>query len=100
MLRPDVIRKLQKIAGERAVLHEPYDLMLYEYDGSVDKARPDCVVLPSNGRQVVAIVKLAKEYNLPLVGPGAGTGLSGRAIARFGGLMNGFGRRHRRPGHR
>src|SRR5262249_35092317 len=95
MLPPDVIRKLQKIAGERAVLHEPYDLMLYEYDGSVDKARPDCVVLPSNGRQVVAIVKLAKEYNLPLVGRGAGTGLGGGAIARSGGIMIGFARMNR-----
>src|SRR5713226_549680 len=95
MLPAEVVRKLQKIVGERAVLHEPYDLMLYEYDGSVDRARPDCVVLPSNGRQVAGIVKLAQEYNLPLVGRGGGTGLSGGAIARAGGIMIGFARMNR-----
>ena len=95
MLPAEGIQKLKKIVGERAVLHEPYDLMLYEYDGSVDKSQPDCVVLPSNARQVVAIVQLAKEYNLPLVGRGAGTGLSGGAIARQGGIMIGFARMNR-----
>jgi glycolate oxidase len=90
-----VIEKLKKIAGDRAVLHDRYDLMLYEYDGSVDKSQPDCVVLPSNARQVVAIVKLAKEYDLRLVGRGAGTGLSGGAIAREGGIMIGFARMNR-----
>ena len=48
-----VIRKLQKIVGERGILFRPEDLMLYEYDGSVDKAQPDCVVFPSTTAQVV-----------------------------------------------
>ncbi len=95
MLPSEVIQKLRKIAGERAVLDRPYDLMLYEYDGSVDKAQPDCVVLPSNARQVIAIAKLAAEHKLPLVGRGAGTGLSGGAIAREGGIMIGFARMNR-----
>lgn len=95
MLRADVLEKLKKIAGDRAVLHTPQDLMLYEYDGSVDKAAPDCVVLPTNTRQVVSIVKLAKEHDLRLVGRGAGTGLSGGAIAREGGIMIGFARMNR-----
>ncbi|HYM09159.1 MAG TPA: FAD-linked oxidase C-terminal domain-containing protein [Bryobacterales bacterium] len=95
MVPAEVVGKLRKIVGERAVLDSPYDRMLYEYDGSVDKSQPDCVVFPSNTRQVVAIAKLAKEYNLPLVGRGAGTGLSGGAIAREGGVMIGFARMNR-----
>jgi glycolate oxidase len=95
MVPAGVIQKLRKIVGERAVLDRPYDLMLYEYDGSVDKAQPDCVVLPTNTRQVVEIVKLAQQYSLPLVGRGAGTGLSGGAIAREGGIMIGFARMNR-----
>ncbi len=95
MLRQDVVDKLKKIAGERAVLHAPHDLLLYEYDGSVDKGRPDCVVLPTNTRQVVSIVRLAKEYDLPIVGRGAGTGLSGGAVAREGGILIGFARMNR-----
>jgi glycolate oxidase len=95
MLAPALIKSLERIAGPRAVLHEPHDLMLYEYDGSVDKHAPDCVVLPKNAEQVVAIAKLAQEHNLPLVGRGAGTGLSGGAIAREGGIMIGFARMNR-----
>ncbi len=90
-----ILEKLKKIVGDRAVLHTPQDLMLYEYDGSVDKAAPDCVVLPTNTRQVVSIVKLAKEHDLRIVGRGAGTGLSGGAIAREGGIMIGFARMNR-----
>jgi glycolate oxidase len=95
MLRADLLEKLKKIVGDRAVLHQPHDLLLYEYDGSVDKGQPDCVVLPTNTRQVVSIVKLAKEHDLRIVGRGAGTGLSGGAIAREGGIMIGFARMNR-----
>jgi glycolate oxidase len=95
MLRADVLERLKKIVGDRAVLHQPHDLLLYEYDGSVDKGQPDCVVLPTNTRQVVSIVKLAKENDLRIVGRGAGTGLSGGAIAREGGIMIGFARMNR-----
>ncbi len=69
--------------------------MLYEYDGSVDKAQPECVVFPASTQQVLEIVKVAKESNLPLVGRGAGTGLSGGAIAREGGIMIAFARMNR-----
>jgi glycolate oxidase len=95
MLPAEAIQKLRKIAGDDAVLHQPQDLMLYEYDGSVEKSTPDCVVLPRTTEQVAAIVKLAKEFELPLVGRGAGTGLSGGAIARSGGIMIGFARMNR-----
>ncbi len=95
MLPAEAVQKLRKIAGDDAVLYRPQDLMLYEYDGSVEKSTPDCVVLPRTTEQVAAIVKLAKEFGLPLVGRGAGTGLSGGAIARSGGIMIGFARMNR-----
>ena len=58
--------------------------MLYEYDGSIEKGRPECVVFPTSTEDVVGIVKVAHEYKLPLVGRGAGTGLSGGTIATEG----------------
>ena len=68
--------------GPRGYLDRPEDLSLYEYDGSVDKARPDLVVFPRSTEDVVAIVKIAREFGVPIVARGAGTGLSGGAIAR------------------
>ncbi|MYA79522.1 MAG: FAD-binding protein [Acidobacteriia bacterium] len=69
--------------------------MLYEYDGSIEKGRPECVVFPASTEDVVAIVKIARDFNLPLVGRGAGTGLSGGTIPTEGGIMIAFARMNR-----
>src|ERR1022692_1391579 len=91
----EVKLKLYDIVGQKALLDRPDDLALYEYDGSVDKSRPDVVVFPRTVAEVSAIVKLAAQHKLPLVGRGAGTGLSGGAIPRAGGIMIGFARMNR-----
>ncbi len=95
MLSEPALRDLVRIVGERAVLHRDADLLLYEYDGSIDKGRPDCVVFPRSTEQVVQVVNVAADHSLPLVGRGAGTGLSGGVIPRQGGIMIGFSRMNR-----
>jgi len=87
-----IIRELEAIVGADGVLHERADLMMYEYDGSVEQARPDCIVFPRRREDVVEIVKLAARHEIPLVGRGAGTGLSGGALARRGGIVVTFSR--------
>jgi glycolate oxidase len=94
-ITPSVVLALEEAVGKNAVLSEPYDLALYEFDGSADKARPDAVVFPQSTADVVAILKIARYYAVPVVGRGAGTGLSGGAIARAGGLMISFARMNR-----
>ena len=86
---------VEAIVGPRGCLSQPEDLASYEYDGSVDKARPDLVAFPQSTAEVVALVKLAREKGVPITGRGAGTGLSGGAIARQGGLMISFARMNR-----
>jgi glycolate oxidase len=86
---------VEAIVGARGCLHKAEDLANYEYDGSIDKARPDLVAFPESTTQVVALVKLARERGVPITGRGAGTGLSGGAIAREGGLMISFARMNR-----
>ncbi len=87
--------EVEKIFGPRGFLHQPEDLALYEYDAGIDKARPDLVVFPQSRDQVAAVVKLARQYGVPLVGRGAGTGLSGGAIPRAGGIVVSFARMNR-----
>src|SRR5690349_274659 len=79
---PSILRQLKKIAGKDAVLDRPEELMLYEYDAGVDKHRPGAVVFPQTTQQVSQIMKLASDKKIPVVPRGAGTGLSGGAIAR------------------
>ncbi len=91
-MNPTVIPELEKLLGADAVLSKPTDLLMYEYDGSVEQARPDVVAFPRTTEQVVEIVKLARRTQTPVVGRGAGTGLSGGALARKGGIMMVFAR--------
>ncbi len=95
MLQPSLREDLTRIVGPRGILDRPEDLRLYEYDGGVDKARPDAVVFPRSTEEVSQIVKLTSRAGIPLVGRGAGTGLSGGAIPERGGLMVGFSRMNR-----
>lgn len=90
-----VLREIESQLGKNAVLSQPSDLKLYEYDGGVDKSLPELVVFPRTTEEVVELVKLARRHNLAIVGRGAGTGLSGGAIARAGGIIISFARMNR-----
>src|SRR5438552_18948801 len=81
-----LVREFEKLLGPSSVLYRPEDLLLYEYDGSVVKGRPDLVVFPDSSEEVSRIVRLAAGYNIPIVRRGAGTGLSGGALAGTGGV--------------
>jgi glycolate oxidase len=87
--------QLRRIVGHDAVLDRREHLMLYEYDGGVDRGTPDLVCFPQTTEHVVAIVKLARKKGVPIVPRGAGTGLSGGSIARKGGIVLGFSRMNR-----
>jgi glycolate oxidase len=90
-----LLRDLTSLLGPANVLHQKEDLMLYEYDGSVEKGRPDVVAFPHTTKEVSHIVKLAAKHQVAIVGRGAGTGLSGGALARGGGVMIVFARMNR-----
>jgi glycolate oxidase len=90
-----VVRELSEAIGARYVLDTPYDLMMYEYDASIDRSTPDIVVLPATSEEVAAIVKIAARHHVPVVPRGAGTGLSGGAIPIYGGIVIVFARMNR-----
>ena len=95
MMTPQAKKELTDLLGPRGYLDRPEDLLLYEYDGSIDKARPEMVVFPRTTEDVAAIVKITREHQIPIVGRGAGTGLSGGAIPRAQGVTIGFSRMNR-----
>ncbi len=78
---------LVRIVGEQAALTTESDLGLYEYDGGVDKARPDLVLFPGSAEHVSKVLAYCTKYGIPVVARGAGTGLSGGAIPRAGGVI-------------
>src|ERR1700739_230373 len=90
-----LLQDLKKLLGSDAVLHEPEDLMLYEYDGSGEVARPNCVVFRRAKEHTFGLAEIANRYNTPIVGRGAGPGLSGGALARRGGILAIFSKMNR-----
>ncbi|MEP6538974.1 MAG: FAD-linked oxidase C-terminal domain-containing protein [Bryobacteraceae bacterium] len=92
MIAATAREQIAKLLGEPLLLDRPEDLKLYEYDGGVDKSKPEMVVFPRSAADVVEILAIAREHNIPIVGRGAGTGLSGGAIPRSGGLIISFAR--------
>jgi len=94
MIPADAKRKLTEIAGN-AFLDRPEDMRLYEYDGGVDKALPEIVLFPETAAQIAAILRVARDHRIPLLGRGAGTGLSGGAIPCRGGIVVSFARMNR-----
>jgi glycolate oxidase len=94
-----LISELRELLGDDGVVWRPEELLLYEYDampgGKAARIAPDAVALPRNVEQVVRVVRLARDHNVPLVGRGAGTGLAGGALTPRGGILLVFSRMKR-----
>jgi glycolate oxidase subunit GlcD len=85
---PDLVTSLRGVVGDDACLARPEDLFVYEADGlTLHRARPRAVVLPREKAQVAGIVKTCRAFGVPFVARGAGTGLSGGALALDGGVV-------------
>lgn len=95
MLPAGAKEKIAAVVGPRGSLDRPEDLAIYEYDGGVDKHRPDLVAFPRSTQDVAALVRIARELQVPFTARGAGTGLSGGAIPRSGGILLAFARMNR-----
>jgi glycolate oxidase len=77
-----LLADLQKFFPPERLVTKPDDLFAYECDGQTfDRALPLGVVFPETTDEVAKAVKLCDRHNVPFVPRGAGTGLSGGAVA-------------------
>lgn len=84
---------LGAIVGQDGLITEEEELKVYECDAlTIFKALPELVVLPRTREQIEAIVRLCHRERIPCVPRGAGTGLSGGALALEGGVLIGLNR--------
>ncbi|MBK9714970.1 MAG: FAD-binding protein [Kouleothrix sp.] len=86
-IQESILSSLARILDAGQLLTSPVELITYEGDASMDRGRPDGVVFPRNADDVVKIVSWAARHGVPIVARGAGTGLSGGAVADRGGLI-------------
>lgn len=92
MDREKMVEELIKIVGKENVLSSETDLMLYGYDASLFRGRPDCIGLPGSTEEVSKIVKFAHGAGIHVVARGSGTNLSGGTIPTKGGIVLHFSR--------
>ena len=85
--RENLIRDLRRIVGERYVLIEKEDVVVYEQDGSIFQVMPEIVTLPANADEVAAVVRAAQRAGVPIIPRGSGTGLAGGAVPAEGGIV-------------
>ena len=74
--------RLAAIVGERRVLQRPSALVAYTSDGLPGYHRtPSLAVFPGTRDELIAVVRTLADLGVPFVPRGAGTGLSGGALA-------------------
>ena len=84
----NLVNNLSAIVGRENVLSKPDELLVYECDGLPQhKHRPRAVVFPSSTEETAAIMRALAEANVPFTPRGAGTGLSGGALALNSGVV-------------
>lgn len=77
-----LVEQLELIVGRRFVLQRAGDLLVYNSDGLPGYRRmPRIAVFPGTREETIAVVRALAADGIPFVPRGAGTGLSGGALA-------------------
>jgi glycolate oxidase subunit GlcD len=77
-----LIKSLRAIVGRESVLSEPEELLFYECDGLPQhKHPPRAVVFPTSTEETSEVLQLLAREGVSFAPRGAGTGLSGGALA-------------------
>src|SRR3954467_11651343 len=77
-----LLLELRRTLPPERLLAAADDLFAYECDAqTLDRARPLAVALPETTQEVAALVRACAQHQVPFVPRGAGTGLSGGAVA-------------------
>src|SRR5256886_6525590 len=77
-----LVEELREIVGDENVLSEAEELLVYECDGLPQHKHPPlAVVFPNTTEETSEVLEFLAEENVSFAPRGAGTGLSGGALA-------------------
>ena len=77
--RTEIAEELRRrVAGE--VRFDPFSRVLYSTDASIYQMEPVGVVIPRSAEDVLAVVDLASENEIPVLPRAGGTGLAGQSV--------------------
>ncbi|WP_298270254.1 FAD-linked oxidase C-terminal domain-containing protein [Geobacter sp.] len=87
MIATRIIDELKTIVGAENVATDRQDLLCYGYDATQMEFLPDAVVHPGTPEEIAAILKLANSERFPVFPRGAGSGFTGGALPKGGGIV-------------
>ncbi len=83
-----LLEELRDRIGAPWVLTDPEDLLVYESDAlPAYRELPRAAVFPADTDEVAAVLEALHRHRIPFVPRGAGTGLSGGALALHGAVL-------------
>ncbi len=85
--RRELVEALVAAVGHEHVLWRPEDLLVYEFDGTIEKKQPYAVVFPDGAEEVASVVRVCNQMRVAVTPRGAGTGLSGGAVPARRGVV-------------
>jgi len=87
-ITPGLLHDFKIIVGSQFVFDDTESLEKYAHDETENLLyRPEIVIKPRSADEISSIMKICNEHMIPVTPRGAGTGLSGGAIPRFGGVV-------------
>jgi D-lactate dehydrogenase (cytochrome) len=86
------VTELRRQFSPEQLITNAIELATYQTDAANDAGTPDGVFFPKSVADVKVITRWAAQHSIPLIARGAGTGLSGGAVAVSGGIIVEFSR--------
>lgn len=84
----EIVAKITAIVGEDGIITDKADLERYSHDETEDLSYyPEMAVKPRTTEEISQLLKLCNAYYIPVTPRGGGTGLTGGALAVWGGLL-------------
>src|SRR3972149_3211714 len=84
---PRLLDALAAIVGRQYVHSGPAERVAYSYDATFQQYPPEAPASPATTEQVVAVLRLVHQEEVPVIPRGSGTGLAGGTIPTPGSLV-------------
>ncbi len=82
-----LVQELRRAIRLGKVLTSPEELIVYGYDGTWLERTPDVVVCPASVAEMTAVLTIARQYRVPVIPRGGGSGLAGGSVPAEGSIV-------------
>jgi glycolate oxidase len=90
MLEKKHFKALEKIVGSENIYDDKAHMIAYSYDATRERFEPDAVLFPKDESDVSEILKYCNDNNIIITARGAGSGFTGGALPKNGGIILAF----------